>query len=1323
MLQLFNVSWSDVIQKMPEIAEAGYTSLWLPPPTKAGSGYSIGYDVFDPFDLGDKNQRGTIATHWGTKAQLQQLVLVAHRFGLRVYFDNITNHRGFDVPGYNSSTATNLYPGMVPADFHLQTVSGGYYQNWPNISDWNNVWQVQNQPLSGLLDIANEPGTVNDNFGASLGNTIIKPVFIRQPGSNSYYMDTTLPSIGGPWHPFNGAHGVPVAEDVNTYEIRAVLYQLNETKCDGFRLDAVKHVPSGFFGDTADSPNGYLGAIQTMFDYVHGYGTNVTGNGYVEADDNRNSLFDTEAPRNDAMLFGEHLGEPPSYQEYISRGMRLLNVPLENYLAGVLGNSSASLSGLDGRDFVAPNSDGFSSTQGVQVSQSHDYANSYQPVVELQDAYDLMHEGLPEVYSDGWNLSTASSGQSPFPANAFTSYLGEFGDERIPELAYLHHQTARGGTRSRWSDTDIVAFERYDYRDVASATAYTNPDATTALFVLNDNFGYPGDASFDDGVTRTSDGYYGCGQGSNVRHLALAVGFPPGSVLSRLSSQAPGSSRACAKLLVHNATSNLSQAQATANDPNPVNRLLYVGGQTLAPGGGAIELTIPSGGWVVYGLQWPEASRASLKDAVVLQQGGSDAARVTIYRHDGANGDTNFNPVFPFKMRGSIDPNGNVIGGTHVSNLTYAIDIPVLTNAPFDIAVRCDASATNALLKMDGGLDLNSQMALGPVSGLDRRDNRPGYATDVYLGYEQSALQFRNGPEKFAARLVSRNNVTSLGAETYYYTVGGGQSVVNGSGNGSALSTQTASWIYHDPTAPATVSGGGPAVQMNPSNPSGTQSVDIWFKVGYALQVDSAFIYFTTDGTNPEGSFGTGKGTTRVVPAYWINHDASDVTIDWWKGTLPAANAGTQVRYKVAVFKASGVPAIADSDSSKLYGLAQFGVTNFNPVTSTVWLHDDLNTNNTTAGLATGFHIIRARCFLPRTGKSAVYNTFLQTFYYDGALPSGVVAYPAADGNSLTSSSYTVVVRADSNVTGVDFNIADSNPANDDAATGQVSGNGLGTNGQPSFSSAQAVTPDATLSQQYPPLPQEFRFTYNSIPSSGTATFTIRLKEFSTSVYTNRFTTLLRTVNTLAPGQVVHIGSPANDGSVLVLNSNQTVTLQTCFSPALTTNDPTGFSIYINGVFQPRSLYTFRPTGSLAACPGMRGLLYNWTNAVPGTNVIQVLFTNGVYLGDTRTVQVGIRGSTLDSDGDGMPDWMELVAGTDPHDAHSALRITSLRDGHQLVVWDSVSNVNYQVLATTNLLQPFSVISPVIPASGPSTFFSDPALDPTNKFYRIQVVP
>ena len=34
------------------------------------------------------------------------------------------------------------------------------------------------------------------------------------------------------------------------------------------------------------------------------------------------------------------------------------------------------------------------------------------------------------------------------------------------------------------------------------------------LFAMNDNFGNPGDIAFDDGITRTYDGYYGSTNGT-----------------------------------------------------------------------------------------------------------------------------------------------------------------------------------------------------------------------------------------------------------------------------------------------------------------------------------------------------------------------------------------------------------------------------------------------------------------------------------------------------------------------------------------------------------------------------------------------------------------------------------------------------------------------------------------------------------------------------------------------------------------------------------------------------------------------------------------
>src|SRR5438552_2454675 len=93
ILQYFQTSWAEVTARMPEIAAAGYTAVWLPPPTKgAESNKDVGFSVYDRFDLGDRDQRGTVRTRYGTKDDVVRLVREAHRFGIKVYFDIVMNH-------------------------------------------------------------------------------------------------------------------------------------------------------------------------------------------------------------------------------------------------------------------------------------------------------------------------------------------------------------------------------------------------------------------------------------------------------------------------------------------------------------------------------------------------------------------------------------------------------------------------------------------------------------------------------------------------------------------------------------------------------------------------------------------------------------------------------------------------------------------------------------------------------------------------------------------------------------------------------------------------------------------------------------------------------------------------------------------------------------------------------------------------------------------------------------------------------------------------------------------------------------------------------
>ncbi len=187
MIQYFNTDWNEIAQKMPELAEAGYDSIWVPPPTKGSGGLSVGYDLWDRFDLGSKDQRGSVRTRYGTEAELLRMIEIAHRFGIRVYLDNIMNHNAFDVPGYNASTPIDVYPGFVPEDFHLRLTQEGFYRKWDNTRDWNSAWQVQHLGLADLIDIAQEPGATNENFGYTEGSTFQKIKFVRHPNNPEYY--------------------------------------------------------------------------------------------------------------------------------------------------------------------------------------------------------------------------------------------------------------------------------------------------------------------------------------------------------------------------------------------------------------------------------------------------------------------------------------------------------------------------------------------------------------------------------------------------------------------------------------------------------------------------------------------------------------------------------------------------------------------------------------------------------------------------------------------------------------------------------------------------------------------------------------------------------------------------------------------------------------------------------------------------------------------------------------------------------------------------------------------------------------------------------
>lgn len=93
--------WDYLAQQSNTFALDGFTAIWLPCALKGASGgYSSGYDPFDDYDLGDKNQMGTIPTHYGTREQLERLCAMIHANGMQPYEDIVDSHRDGDNGNY-----------------------------------------------------------------------------------------------------------------------------------------------------------------------------------------------------------------------------------------------------------------------------------------------------------------------------------------------------------------------------------------------------------------------------------------------------------------------------------------------------------------------------------------------------------------------------------------------------------------------------------------------------------------------------------------------------------------------------------------------------------------------------------------------------------------------------------------------------------------------------------------------------------------------------------------------------------------------------------------------------------------------------------------------------------------------------------------------------------------------------------------------------------------------------------------------------------------------------------------------------------------------
>lgn len=134
--------WDSLAAKSSDMANAGFTGLWVPSPSKGNFGIvDMGYGIYDHYDLGNYNQKGTTETRFGSRSELEDMISDMHSNGIEVYADIILNHIYSDGDYYNSNNNLEANPDVKEYVFDEAYINGTQYQTYPTNEI---VWVIPN---------------------------------------------------------------------------------------------------------------------------------------------------------------------------------------------------------------------------------------------------------------------------------------------------------------------------------------------------------------------------------------------------------------------------------------------------------------------------------------------------------------------------------------------------------------------------------------------------------------------------------------------------------------------------------------------------------------------------------------------------------------------------------------------------------------------------------------------------------------------------------------------------------------------------------------------------------------------------------------------------------------------------------------------------------------------------------------------------------------------------------------------------------------------------------------------------------------------------
>lgn len=226
--------WKRLAKLAPELKSAGIDSVWVPPVTKALSVEETGYGVYDLYDLGEFDQKGTVRTKYGTKQELIDAIVECQRQGIAVYVDLVMNHKA-------GADETEVFKVVeVDRNNRLQVISEPFeIEGWTkftfpgrgdtysafkwNFEHFNGTDYDAREGRTGIYKIIGENKDWNQNVDGEFGNY-------------DYLMFANID------------YGHPV---VREEMLEWGKWLVDTLQCSGYRLDAIKHINHEFIREFA----------------------------------------------------------------------------------------------------------------------------------------------------------------------------------------------------------------------------------------------------------------------------------------------------------------------------------------------------------------------------------------------------------------------------------------------------------------------------------------------------------------------------------------------------------------------------------------------------------------------------------------------------------------------------------------------------------------------------------------------------------------------------------------------------------------------------------------------------------------------------------------------------------------------------------------------------------------------------------------------------------------------------------------------------------------------------------------------------------------